>query len=87
MGFFEGFLISLAVSMVVGVASALLRPASPTPSSPKPATLNDIDVPTAEDGRPVPVLFGTRWVEGINVLWYGDLATEPVKETSKGGGK
>lgn len=87
MGYFEGFLISLAISMVISVASAMLRPAPSTPSSPKPATLNELDVPTAEEGRPIPVLFGTRWVDGVNVLWYGDLATEPVREKSSSGGK
>lgn len=89
MGFFEGFLISLAISLVVSVASAFLRPSTPTPDSPKPATLDQFRIATAEEGRPVPVLFGRRFILGPNIIWYGDLRTEPVREKSgkSGGGK
>lgn len=47
--------------------------------------LKDFDVPVAEQGRPVPVVFGTVLVEGANVLWYGDLSSTPIK--TKGGKK
>ena len=50
----------------------------------KPAGLSDIDAPTAEVGREIPVLFGTREIKSANVVWYGDLKTVAVK---KSGGK
>lgn len=56
---------------------------APKPPSAKPAALEDFDVPVAEEGRPIPVVFGTVTVTGANVLWYGALTTKPVK--SKGG--
>lgn len=57
----------------------------PKPTAPKPAGLGDIQVPTAEEGREIPVLFGTRDIKGPNVVWYGDLRVVPVKK--KGGKK
>ena len=50
-----------------------------------PAGLDEIQAFTVEVGREIPVLFGTRKMEGPNVVWYGDLRTVPVKK--KGGKK
>lgn len=58
---------------------------TPKPQSQPPAGLGDIQAPTAEEGREIPVLFGTRDIEGPNVVWYGDLRTVPIR--SKGGKK
>lgn len=54
---------------------------------PKPqnAQLGTVDSPTAEEGRPIPVLFGTRWVKQTNVVWYGDISSTAVKK--EGGAK
>lgn len=57
---------------------------APKPSQPKPATLEDFDTPTAEEGRPLPVVFGTCWCRGPNVLWYGALSSEPIRSKSGG---
>lgn len=48
-----------------------------------PAGLDEIKAPTAEAGREIPVLFGTRKLTGPNVVWFGDLRVSPVKK--KGG--
>ena len=69
----------LIVSLVVSYA---MRPKPPVPT---PASLKDFDVPVAEQGRPVPVVFGTVTITGPNVLWYGDLRTTAIQE--KGGKK
>ena len=62
--------------------SALL---APKPQQPKPAAIGDFTVPTAEQDRAIPVVFGRVWVTGPNVVWYGDLQTEAIKK--KGGKK
>lgn len=67
------------VALVIGYAS------TPKPQTQPPAGLGDIKAPTAEEGREIPVLFGTRDIEGPNVVWYGDLRTVPIK--SSGGKK
>jgi len=65
--------------------TALSMALAPKPPKPKPAVLSDFDVPTAEEGRPIPVVFGTVTVKGANVIWYGDLGTKAIKK--KGGKK
>lgn len=69
----------LVVSYFISAALA------PKPPQPKPAALEDFDIPMAEQGRPIPVVFGTVLLTGANVLWYGDLRTTPIQ--TKGGKK
>lgn len=57
----------------------------PKPQTAKPAGLGDIQAPTAEDGREIPVLFGERDLKGPNVVWYGHFKSVPIKK--KGGKK
>lgn len=57
----------------------------PKPQTQPPAGLGDIKAPTAEEGREIPVLFGTRDIESPNVVWYGHLRTVAIKK--KGGKK
>lgn len=73
------YAIVFIVALVVGYAMM------PKPETRPPAGLDEIQAPTAEVGREIPVLFGTRKMEGPNVVWYGDLRTVPVKK--KGGKK
>lgn len=70
---------TLVISLVVAVVLA------PKPPIPKPASLKDFDVPVAEQGRSTPWIFGEGELGGYNVVYYGDLGTEPIKE--KGGKK
>lgn len=70
------------VLVVAAVVSYALTPKPPTPA---PPALEDFSVPTAEEGRPVPVVFGEVWITGSNVIWYGDLSTTPIR--SSGGKK
>lgn len=73
------------VYVIVFVAALVISYASmPKPQSTPPAGLGDFQVPTADEGREIPVLFGTRDLHAPNVVWYGDLRVEPVK---KSGGK
>lgn len=72
----------IAVFIVALVVSYSMMP---KPQSQPPAGLGDINVPTAEEGREIPVLFGTRVLYGPNVVWYGDLRTEAIRK--KGGKK
>jgi hypothetical protein len=58
---------------------------APKPKSMPPAAVGDGDIPIAEEGGEIPVLFGTRDIGGANVVWYGDIRTVAIK--SKGGKK
>ena len=41
----------------------------------------------AEQGKPIPVLFGTRVIRQANCVWYGDIKTTEIRQTSGSGGK
>lgn len=73
------YIAAFVVALVVGSLLA------PKPKNAKPAGIGDFNVPTAEEGREIAVLFGTRSIKGPNVTWYGDLKIKAVKK--KGGKK
>lgn len=72
-----------AIFFVVGLVMAYAM--TPKPEPRPPAGLDEIQAPTAEVGREIPVLFGRRKLEGPNVVWYGHLRTVAIKK--KGGKK
>jgi hypothetical protein len=57
----------------------------PKPKAEKPKTVDDLQDPTAEAGRPIPVIFGSMDVKGLNVIYYGDKSI--VNRQSGSGGK
>lgn len=78
-GAFWQLVIQVAIMVVAAVVAASMAPKTPVP---KPAALADFDVPQAEEGKPIPKVFGRCWIKDPNVLWYGDLATTPIKQKS-----
>lgn len=73
------FVAIFVVSLVVAFAF------QPKPQSQKPPGLDEIQAPTAEEGREIPVLFGTRLMKAPNCVWYGHIRLVPIKK--KGGKK
>ena len=65
------WIIQLIIAIVMQVVSYAL---TPRPKQPKPEAARDLEAPVAEAGKPMPVVFGTVTVKGLNVLWYGDKA-------------
>lgn len=72
--------VQLALLVISAIVSSML---APKPEEPKKATLGDLDVPTAEQDRVIPVVFGKVRVTGPNVVWYGDLSTVAIKSGGK----
>lgn len=63
----------VVVQLVVAVALAVVSYAlTPKPKKQKPPATQDMDEPTAEAGRPIPVVFGTVNITSPNVLYYTD---------------
>lgn len=60
-------LLAIAVALLV-ISYALI----PKPKQAKPGAVQDLDNPTAEAGREIPVIFGTITVKGLNVLDFGE---------------
>lgn len=68
--------------IIILVAVALSIALAPKIPRPKSATISDFDLPTAEEGRAIPVVFGQVDITGPNVLWYGQLSTTPIRKHS-----
>ena len=80
------FFIWVALTAASKIVSYLVRPKIKTGEGAKPATFDKNDFPMAKEGEPIPVVFGRRWVKGLNVVWYGDIRSEAVKRSAGGGG-
>lgn len=65
------FLTQLLVGIALQVIGYLLMP---KPPGPKPPTLDDFKDPTAEAGRPIPVVFGSITISGPNHMGFWDKA-------------
>lgn len=72
----------VALWVISTVISYLL---TPKPEVPKPASLADFDVPVVKEGRELPLIGGTVWIDDPQIAWYGDLKTKAIK--SSGGKK
>ncbi|MBL4908944.1 MAG: hypothetical protein JKX78_02805 [Alteromonadaceae bacterium] len=71
------YLIYIIIVIIIAVAL------QPKPPGAKPATLSEVDAPTAQQGKPIPKVFGTWVVQSPNIVWYGDLSY--TKIFSEGG--
>lgn len=71
-----GFWLLLAFTVVSFALNLLLAPKI---KAPKPDAATDLEDPVAEAGRPIPVVFGTVTVKGLNVLWFGDKRVKTIK--------
>ena len=61
------------IPLLIGVALSIVAyMLMPKPKAPRPEAAKDMEDPTAEAGRPIPVVFGEVTVKGLNVLWFGD---------------
>lgn len=69
---------ALVLELVVSLAlSYAFRPDPPDDA--QPASVEQIDIPQANAGRPAGVLFGRRMNKSPTVGWYGDLKTKGIK--------
>jgi len=72
---FWNFVVQVAIMVVL---SMLLAP-KPKTQTPKPLGLEQFDIPTVEEGRPIQVLFGKKYIASPNVVWFGHLKSQAVK--------
>ena len=76
-------LVVAVIMMVVSAALTAMTAKTPTQTTPEAGKL---DVPTAEEGVSVAVVFGTVVRKTSNIAWYGDASTQEIR-SSGGGGK
>lgn len=77
MVFFE-----ILILAAVFILSELLRP-KPNFENARPSS--EVNFPTAQQDRPVPIVFGTVRQRGPNVVWYGDFRLVAITEEVKTG--
>lgn len=65
----NNFAIQFLIALALAVAGYLL---TPKPKQPGRPSVDEIQTPTAEAGRPIPICFGDNRIKGVNVLWGGD---------------
>lgn len=63
------FLIPLLVSIALSIIAYVIMP---KPKQAKPEAAKEMDAPTAEAGREVPVVFGTMLIKSPNCLDFSD---------------
>ena len=68
------FWVMLLIYVATTVISALLAAKNKV----RPDPLGAFQFPTAQEGRAIPVIFGTVKITGGNTVWWGDLKTHPV---------
>lgn len=68
-------LYAIVAGLAIYAASQMKAPKT------RPASLDEFNIPTAEEGREYPVLYGTDWFTDPNVVWYGDLGVETETES------
>lgn len=76
--------LQLLIGLAIAVVGYLIMP---KPKPPKPPAVKDMESPTAEAGRPMPVIFGTVTVKGSNIIWYGEKRTQEHNRPKEGGKK
>ena len=69
-------------AIVSAAAYGIGRILAPKPKDVRAAaTLDDLRFPTAQEGRSLPVIFGTpKRIKGPNVIWYGDYDYENKRD-------
>lgn len=78
------FFITLILFAITLLLSEVLKPGTQD-NGRRPAGLGDFNFPTATEGRPVPLIWGTVRLDGPNVIWYGDLRQIAITESVKTG--
>ena len=76
------FIIYIVLLIISTVLTLVLNP---KPKVPKLLPSEIDNVPIATAGKPIPVVFGRRFVRQPNVVWWGDVEAEPITMDTGGG--
>lgn len=79
-----GWLGALLIGLVLNVIAYLIMP---KPKQAKPEAAKAMDDPTAEAGKPIPVVFGSIFIKDSNILWFGEKSHREYDVKEKGKGK
>ena len=71
--------VTLLIAIAVNVAAYLL---APKPKTAKPEAAKDLEGPTSTSDRPIPVIWGTMRVSGVNYLYWGDKSKQEYERNA-----
>jgi hypothetical protein len=72
-----------AWALVLMVASFAITSLTMKKNGQQAAAFEDFDVPQVEEGTRQAVVFGDCWLDGWQVLWYGNYRTLKIKSKAK----
>lgn len=72
--------------IIWAITSLISYALSPRPQNQKPEGFEDVEIPSVEEGKDIPVIFGRMEISPF-VGWYGDFSTKAIKAEGKKGGK
>lgn len=75
--------VQLLIGIALNIVAYLIMP---KPKQDQPNEIKDLEDPTAEAGRPLPVVFGSLMVKGLNVIDFSEKRTV-MRELRSSGGK
>lgn len=73
MGTAAAIIWQIVIAIILAVVSYML---TPKPKSPQSEATKQLDAPTADASRPIPVVFGSMTIKSPNCLWYGDISSQ-----------
>lgn len=73
-------ILGLVFFPLIAIHGLVLKALAPKIPGPKPPGLTEFDIPTAEEGRPLPMHFGSPDDVTPNVIWWGALRTKKIKK-------
>lgn len=66
------WLVALIISVAINVAAMVI---TPRPRAAKPLAVEQAQNPTADAGKPIPVLFGKARISETNIIGFWDKST------------
>lgn len=70
-----------AIQLIIAVAMLAVSYAiTPRPPSPKPPAAGQAELPSADEGGPLPVVFGVVTIKQLSVLASYGLRTKAIRE-------
>jgi len=76
-----GSLLGWVIYYIIIIIIAYLYATSGSSGLPAPQA-KQFDAPDLNASNPIPVMFGTQWVNNMNVVWYGDIESTPWEKCS-----
>lgn len=64
------------------VTSLISYMLAPKPQTDPPASLEDVEIPSVDEGKEIPVIFGRMEISPF-VAWYGDFSQQPIEQEGK----